>query len=139
MALRPATRHAGVVQNGPLPAAPHGAICCGTPLQIVSLTQDGGTRRRVDLVRCGSCGLSGWRLDGEEVAKAEALGALTAVFAPATPRRHRRDHAPGQPIDSPTVSTAPQPVGPPAAVAEPDRSVPLSELLAGWQVLGSSR
>jgi hypothetical protein len=98
----------------------------------------------VELVRCTACGRNTWRLDGQDVDKGRALGALSAAFAPAVPRPPR-----------PTARrVAPAPV--PAAVAEPAYSEPikaepiatepiktgpgngeLAALLSGWRVLGS--
>ena len=106
------------VHNGPIAASHHSPTCCGTPLQVVALTRDDGSRSLVELVRCSACGQSGWRLDGVEVEKTEALGALNAVFAPAAPRRQARR------------------TQPPRAT---DRPEDLSTLLAGWQVLGTQR
>jgi hypothetical protein len=90
--------------------------CCGASAHVVALTGDSS----VELVRCGSCGLSTWRLDGREVPKAEALGAISKAFAPATP--HRRV----PPVRTRTAAT------PPPAAPE------LGDLLAGWQVLGEN-
>lgn len=99
--------------------APTGVRCCGAPPHVVALTQDDGAKSLVELVRCSACGQSSWRLNGQDVPKEQALGALTAAFAPATPATRAtrvRDRDP--------------------EVRE-DRA--LSELLAGWQVLGSQR
>jgi hypothetical protein len=128
------------VHNGP---TRHDARCCGTALQVVALTRDDGDRALVELVRCSACGLSTWRLDGAEVAKDVALGALSRVFAPAVPRpAARRPGAGARPAAAsarrtPTaLSSAPSAstgrTG--AAVAAPGE---LADLLAGWQVLGA--
>ncbi len=109
----------GLVHNGPSPQTSHSARCCGTGVHVLALTRGDTAPSRVELVRCGACGRSSWRLDGLDVGKAAALGALSAAFARAQPARtvppvrERRQPA--------TVSPAPQ----------------LSDLLAGWQVLGS--
>jgi hypothetical protein len=90
--------------------------CCGSPVQVVTLTGD----KAVELVRCASCGLSAWRLDGRSVDKDEALGALSTAYAPAQP--HRR----AEPVRH----------RPPAPSTAPPEDV--SRLLAGWRVLGST-
>lgn len=118
MARRGAIGDSEAVHNGPIAASRHSLSCCGTPLQVVALTRDDAAKNVVELVRCSACGLSGWRLDGIDVDQAEALGALTAAYAPSTPHRRARRT--------------------PAAPA-PDRPAELSELLAGWQVLGAQR
>jgi len=112
-------RHSEQVHNGPIAPGRHSPSCCGTTLQVVALTRDDGSKSLVELLRCSACGQSGWRLDGVEVDKAEALGALNAAFAPATPAARR----------------------PRKAAAEPaaERPTDLSDLLAGWQVLGAQR
>lgn len=104
-------------------------------MQVVALTQDGASSRLVELVRCGECGLSGWRLDGVEVDKQTALGALTAAFAPVVPAA-RPDRAASQ-AASAAASPAAGPVRRCGAPPPNDRPE-LAALLAGWQVLGSA-
>jgi hypothetical protein len=119
MAQGPASSDAEEVQNGPMTHSPQIARCCGSRVQVVALSDDGPSRSAVELVRCSDCGTSSWLLDGREVDKAEALGALSRVFAPATP------HPKHTPVRQ----------RPARAAAEPQKD--LSTLLAGWQVLGS--
>jgi hypothetical protein len=131
------------VHNGPSAQTARTDTCCGSRLQVVALTSDGGGGS-VELVRCTACGRNTWRLDGQDVDKGRALGALSAAFAPAVPRPPR-----------PTArQVAAAPV--PAAVAEPALREPmkaepiateplkpgpsngeLAALLSGWRVLGS--
>jgi hypothetical protein len=129
------------VHNGP---TRHDARCCGTALQVVALTRDDGDRALVELVRCSACGLSTWRLDGAEVTKDVALGALSRVFAPAVPR-------PGASVRRPGAGTRPAAAArrtPTALSSAPSASTgrmgtavaaprELADLLAGWQVLGA--
>jgi hypothetical protein len=96
--------------------------CCGTPLSVVALTRADDGRALVELVRCSGCGQSRWRLQGRQVDKSVALGALSAVYAPgATARAPRRPRPP-------RVAAAPAAAAPPPALAQ---------LLAGWQVHGT--
>jgi hypothetical protein len=111
--------HPEQVHTGPTSQA---ARCCRLPLQTVALTSHADAQRHVELVRCSACGTSTWRVDGALVDKAGALGALSAVFARATPR------------PAPRRVRAPLPRQVPAAVA-PEHE--LADLLAGWQVHGS--
>lgn len=130
----------GQVHNGP---SRHDARCCGTPLQVVALTREDGDRSRVELIRCSACGLSSWRLDGADVAKADALGALSRVFASADPRpAPARVHRPaGTAVRRPGSTGAPKSTagGTTAGLTRPAVAAPreLAELLAGWQVLGA--
>jgi hypothetical protein len=134
--------HSVQVHNGP---TRHDARCCGTALHVVALTRDDGDRALVELVRCSACGLNTWRLDGTEVAKADALGALSRVFAPAGPRPAARVRRPG--AGHRPAAAAPRRT---AAAFSPDATAPtgltgaavaapreLADLLAGWQVLGA--
>jgi hypothetical protein len=133
--------HSVEVHNGP---TRHDARCCGTALHVVALTRDDGDRALVELVRCSACGLSTWRLDGAEVAKGVALGALSRVFAPTGPRPAAPARRPGagpRPAAtttrrtaglSPAANASTRRTG--AAVAAPRE---LADLLAGWQVLGA--
>lgn len=97
-------------------------------MHVVALTQDGAGSRLVELVRCGECGLSGWRLDGAPVDKPTALGALTAAFAPAAPATRAASRS---------ASPARRPVRR-CSAPPPDDRAELAALLAGWQVLGSA-
>jgi hypothetical protein len=110
--------HSQVVHNGP---TRQDARCCGVPPHVVTLTQGDVDRSLVQLVRCTACGLSTWRLDSVEVARTEALAALSRVYAAAGPR------------PAPTRVRVTAGRAQPAVVAPPE----LAELLAGWQVLGA--
>ena len=130
------------MQTGPITETT-GVTCCGAPVQAITLTA--GTRRQVELLRCAACGASRWRLDGTEVDKDTALGALNAVFASPTPARRpaRRRPEPTAEVSRPAVVEVPGVE--PVAAAEPipaqrpaDLPAALSELLAGWTVLGAS-
>jgi hypothetical protein len=123
------------VHNGPLtqprdadPVATTSSLptCCGSPLQVVGLTRGETAGGIVELVRCASCGTSAWQLDGRQVSRDRALGALSAVFASTTPRPAPRRV---RPAPAPEVA-APAPDLAPAA--------DLVDLLAGWQVFGAT-
>ena len=112
---------------------------------MVSLTGDGATGRQVALLRCGACNANRWRLDGVEVDKATALGALNATYAPAAPARRsprRRTESAPAAVSPQVVEVAAVEVTVTAAAAPGERpadlQAALSELLAGWTVLGSS-
>jgi hypothetical protein len=132
MAPSPGSSDPDRVHNGPstqtsrITPAPRIASCCGTRRQVVSLTRDEAPTSLVELVRCSACGVSAWRLDGTEVDKARALGALSAAFAPRAP-------AP-RPV---RVRPAPTP-SPEATKAAPAPEPGLAELLAGWSVFGTT-
>lgn len=117
--------HPGSVDTQQLVQSPLSTRCCGSDPTVVALTRDDAPRSRVELVRCGGCGQSSWRLDGRQVPKEQALGELSAAYAPATPARKAT-----------TVRSRSKPaqVAPAQAPAPPAE---LSDLLAGWQVLGS--
>lgn len=122
MAVPRSQQHSEQVHNGPTTQTPHPERCCGSNVDVVRLTGDDATSL-VELVRCSACGQSSWRLDGRSAAKDAALGALSAAFAPS--RRHQ-----------PTTRTGPRPTpspAPPVGVG-----AQLSDLLVGWQVLGTS-
>jgi hypothetical protein len=102
--------------------SPQTARCCGTAVQVVALS-GGDEHSAVQLVRCAGCGLSTWVLDGVEVDKSDALGALSKAFAPAAPH----------PRHVPVRHRAAAPAAPPPPQDE------LSGLLAGWQVHGVAR
>lgn len=108
-----------MTQSPQMTSSPQISRCCNRSVQVVSLTGDDPARSAVELVRCSACGTSSWRLDGREVDKDGALGALSRAFAPATP------HARATPVrQRPATRVAPAPSD-------------MSDLLAGWQVLGS--
>jgi hypothetical protein len=114
-------------------------MCCGSRLQVVSLTNDGAGGSRVELVRCTVCAVSTWRLDGHEVDKRQALGALSAAFAPAVPRPPRP--AVSRVIPAQPPATAPEPLDSASPDSAPTESAPssseLAALLSGWRVLGN--
>lgn len=120
MALGSADSDPESVQDGP-----RSHNCCGSPLQVVALTSDAGARGLVELIRCRTCGLSSWRLDGAEVDKPAALGALSRAYAPSAPHRRAGAHA-----------QRPRGAASPPATDPARSSGQLAELLAGWQVLG---
>lgn len=121
-------------------ATPGRDTCCGSPLQVVSLTDT------VDLRRCRTCGRSGWESEGTPVPRTEALRALSAACPPgaraAAVQSLRRTPA-RRPAAQDTAPTTPGPAaGPasspaPASAPEPPRAE-LVGLLAGWQVHGSA-
>lgn len=116
----------GGVNHAATTQTPVPATCCGGPLHVTALTRHEGPHHLVELVRCSACGVSGWRLDGGEVEKSVALGALSQAFAPAMPARRA-------PRVRPVATTQ-------TATTPPVRNdADLGELLAGWQVLGTSR
>jgi hypothetical protein len=122
------------VHNGPSAQTVRSATCCGSRLQVVALTSDGAGGNSVELVRCTVCAVSTWRLDGQEVDKRRALGALSAAFAPAVPR------PPRPAVNRVTRPRVPAPAPEPMDGA-PNNSAPnnsdLAALLSGWRVLGS--
>jgi hypothetical protein len=94
--------------------------CCGSPLQEIRLagsSSDAG----VDMVRCAVCGRTSWRRDGQEVARDEALAALSQAHPTGTVRRDPRPR--------PQRSA-------PARTVRPATRDDLTGLLSGWQVLG---
>jgi hypothetical protein len=134
-------------------------MCCGSRLQVVALTSDGGGGGSVELVRCTACGRNTWRLDGQDVDKGRALGALSAAFAPAVPRPPRptagrvtaapvpaavAEPAYSEPINAEPINAEPinaEPINAEPIAAEPIKTGPsngeLAALLSGWRVLGS--
>jgi hypothetical protein len=119
-------------------------MCCGSPLQVVSLTSNGAGGNIVELVRCTRCAVSTWRLDGLEVDKRSALGALSAAFAPAVPRPPRTTVS--RVTRTPVPAAAPELSDSAPADSAPTDSAPtdsaptnsdLAALLSGWRVLGS--
>jgi hypothetical protein len=82
-------------------------------------------------------------MNGLDVPKARALAALSAAFMNTTPRTPRvpRTRPVAAPIAAPAAAPAVTAV---VAVSEPSsepsaQDLELARMLAGWQVLGSSR
>jgi hypothetical protein len=128
------------VHNGPSAQTARTTTCCGSRLQVVALTSDGGGGDSVELVRCTACGRNTWRLDGQDVDKGRALGALSAAFAPTVPRPPRPTT--GQVTAAAVPAAAyPEPIKAEPLKAEPIKPGPsngeLAALLSGWRVLGS--
>ncbi|GAC1609318.1 MAG: hypothetical protein NVS3B26_09950 [Mycobacteriales bacterium] len=124
------TVHCKVMRDDSCPETPLAERCCGNDLSIVALTRDDSGQSRVDLVRCSACGVSGWLLDGAQVSKEDALGAISAAYSRAT----------GTTVPSAAPARRPAPAiarrtAQPRHTATP--SAELSDLLEGWQVLGS--
>ncbi|MCW2572854.1 MAG: hypothetical protein JWO88_2912 [Frankiales bacterium] len=99
----------------------------------MALTSDAAGGSRVELVRCTACGRNTWRLDGQDVDKGRALGALSAAFAPAVPRPPRRSAGPLTAATVPAAVTEPADPGP---VNTGPSNGELAALLSGWHVLG---
>ena len=135
MALTLSNRHSEKVHNGPSPRTPLTERCCGNDLNVVALTREGAAPSRVELVRCSACGLSSWRLDGVEVSKEQALGVISAAYSRTSGSITPPAAVAGRPAPAQRRSAKPRPKAQPGQAATP--SAELSDLLAGWQVLGS--